>query len=199
MTTAQLLPMNQALLSNHAPSRSRMVGRIMDSTSKSTSTCSGEPTNQSYENKDRLLVQPIPGTYQQLFQALLVTDFNLGTPAQSPFSRVASSPRTLPPELCDRVLSFLTVHRVQQDKVRATNCSSHDGIHSLRHTLRDNETTWWLSKTGSMPNGRGKQWVQYLLDESSNLVRVSSVSIKIPPMPQGPLSVREFCLQTFFD
>eukprot|EP00522_Entomoneis_paludosa_P011999 CAMPEP_0172442260 /NCGR_PEP_ID=MMETSP1065-20121228/2731_1 /TAXON_ID=265537 /ORGANISM="Amphiprora paludosa, Strain CCMP125" /LENGTH=261 /DNA_ID=CAMNT_0013192061 /DNA_START=28 /DNA_END=813 /DNA_ORIENTATION=+ len=135
-----------------------------------------------------LLVRPIPGSYQQLFHSLLTTDFD-------PTSR---TPKTLPPELCNRVLSFLTVKRVQQKNVCATNSSSHDGVHHLSTTLLENECTWWLSRAGSMPDGRGQQWIQYLLNRhNSCLQRLSAVSVKIPPMPQGPLSAREFVLQSF--
>ena len=133
------------------------------------------------------LLRQFPCTYDQLYGKLLETCFDEEDPST-----------TLPPELCKNVMSFLCVKPVEPDMVRATSCSSHDGIHDLGASLVDSESSWWLSRPGSMPSGRGQQWVQYTLDgQKGNMKRVSSVSIKIPPMPQGPLSVRQFCLQTF--
>eukprot|EP00527_Entomoneis_sp_CCMP2396_P002279 CAMPEP_0198149946 /NCGR_PEP_ID=MMETSP1443-20131203/48729_1 /TAXON_ID=186043 /ORGANISM="Entomoneis sp., Strain CCMP2396" /LENGTH=155 /DNA_ID=CAMNT_0043815117 /DNA_START=288 /DNA_END=755 /DNA_ORIENTATION=+ len=69
-----------------------------------------------------------------------------------------------------------------------------------------------------MPGGRGEEWIEFQLvrggggsegekkkrktiekttnqtPPSCSMVRLSAISISIPPMPQGPLSVREFCL-----
>eukprot|EP00527_Entomoneis_sp_CCMP2396_P001594 CAMPEP_0198145510 /NCGR_PEP_ID=MMETSP1443-20131203/23999_1 /TAXON_ID=186043 /ORGANISM="Entomoneis sp., Strain CCMP2396" /LENGTH=261 /DNA_ID=CAMNT_0043809187 /DNA_START=10 /DNA_END=791 /DNA_ORIENTATION=+ len=140
------------------------------------------------EEENPVLVRPLPCSYDQLFNKLLSTDFAPSSP----------SPSTLPPDLCKKVLSFLTVKKVKQEQVSATNCSSRDGIHPLSFSLVDSESSWWLSQPGSMPSGRGEQWVQYTLNRfQGNLQRLSAVSVTIPPMPQGPLSVREFCLQAF--
>ena len=46
-----------------------------------------------------------------------------------------------------------------------------------------------------MPGGQGRQYVQYSL--TPTLCRLRRVSMKIPPLPLGPLSVREFHLETF--
>ena len=141
--------------------------------------------NEEDNGGDPILVRPTPCTYDKLFDTLCTIDFD----------HKSNRPRTLPPDLVEYVLSFLTVKRVKQEQVRATNSSSHDGIHPLAFCLYDHDSSWWLSSHGTMPGGRGQQWVQFQL--SHNLRRLSSVSIKIPPMPQGPLSVREFCLQAF--
>lgn len=148
-----------------------------------------EPPAVDEATNNPLLVRPIARSYKQLYDALRNFDFR-----SSPLSQQM----TLPAELCERVLSYLTVKRVKQENVEATLCSSHDNVHHLSQTLVGNETTWWLCRPGTMPNGRGNQWVQYIMNRHEmNLQRLSAVSIRIPPMPQGPLSVKEFCLQSF--
>lgn len=134
-----------------------------------------------------LLVQSLPCTYQQLLNELLRTNFD----------QSLASEKFLPRNLAERVLSYLTVEGVQHEQVCATTSSSHDGMHPLSQSLIDNNNTWWLSRPGTMPNGRGEQWVQYSMNWEGDVRRISTVSIKIPPMPLGPLSVREFCLQKF--
>lgn len=132
-----------------------------------------------------ILLRPTPCSYDTLLETLCTLDFN-------PTSTI---PQTLPADMVKLVLSFLTVKRVKPEEVQATNCSSHDGIHPLSFCLLDHDNSWWLSSHGSMPGGRGQEWVQFQLHQ--HLRRLSSVSLKIPPMPQGPLSVREFGLQAF--
>ena len=60
-----------------------------------------------------------------------------------------------------------------------------------------NQPTWWMSRNGTMPHGVGRQYVECCLTppQSSSLyslVRLSSVSVSIPPLPLGPKSVRTF-------
>ena len=43
-----------------------------------------------------------------------------------------------------------------------------------------------------MPQGRGEEWVECGLCEPTTLRRVQAVYMSIPPLPVGPLSVREF-------
>ena len=132
-----------------------------------------------------LILRSCPGTYRQLLEMLYTLDFD----------KKAEQPQVLPSELATRVLSFLVVEPVKRSQVRPVCCSTHDRIHPLFESLTDRETTWWLAEQGSMPKGRGRQYVQYSL--SPTLCRLKRVSMKIPPLPQGPLSVREFYLETF--
>mmetsp|Transcript_4262 Transcript_4262/g.8955 ORF Transcript_4262/g.8955 Transcript_4262/m.8955 type:complete len:250 (+) Transcript_4262:87-836(+) len=176
-TSMQRVPLNEARLLD------LLAGSFPESSMPSL-----RQANELSGHDNSLLVRPIPGSYTQVLNGLMTLDFAPG----------GNAPRTLPPELSKRVLSYLTVQRVRQQNIVATNTSSHDNMHDLSMTLIDNGTTWWLSRPGSMPNGRGSQWVQFLLNHNGGcLERLSSVSIKIPPMPQGPLSVKEFCLQQF--
>lgn len=96
----------------------------------------------------------------------------------------------LPAELAKQVLQFLVIERVDPEAVEIVGCSSHDKIHPLAACLSEDETTWWISGDQSMPRGRGCEYVQ--LSVGPILRRLAAVSIKIPPLPQGPLSVREF-------
>ena len=107
----------------------------------------------------------------------------------------SSEPQRLPAELLQRILSFLVIERVYPIEVKAINCSSHDKVHALSRCLVDEHWSWWLSAPGTMKGGRGQQYVQFLL--GPRLRRLSSICIKIPPLPQGPLSVREFLVQQF--
>jgi len=136
-----------------------------------------------------LLLKGCPGTHQQLLDFMYTFDFD--------DPRSSSSPKVLPPELASRVISYLIVEPVQMTQVRPKCSSTHDGIHPLMESLTDSENTWWLSRPGTMPGGKGREYIQYSLTTASTLCRLRRVSIKIPPIPVGPLSVREFYLETF--
>lgn len=129
-------------------------------------------------------------------------------------------PKVLPPELAKRVLDFLLIAPVDASLTRVQSASSHDGVHPLSEALTDSEQTWWLTQPGTMPAGKGQAYLQCALSASSSrrrrstpsassspssslssstttLCRVRRVGVKIPPLPHGPLSVREFHLQSF--
>lgn len=99
-------------------------------------------------------------------------------------------------DLAERVASFLTIKRVEQKDVQVKGCSSTDGSHPIADCLSPSEDTWWISGAESMPGGRGSEFVEFQLSATS-LRRLSRVGIKIPPLPQGPLSVRDFVIQAF--
>jgi hypothetical protein len=135
-----------------------------------------------------LLVSPMKCSYVEILQLLNRVDFSAGTQS-------ANNEKVLSPELAQRILQYLTIKRVNQGQVRVLECSSHDRGHPLVCCLSPDEETWWMSANRTMPLGRGQQWVQFAL--SPTLCRLSAVLLKIPPLPQGPLSVREFFLQAF--
>jgi hypothetical protein len=118
----------------------------------------------------------------------------LGLVEELDFDSKSSPSRVLPPELAFRVLQFLVIQRVDPNLVETIGCSSHDEVHPLEACLSDDETTWWISERHSMPCGRGREYIQLSLGPT--LRRLSAVSIKIPPFPQGPLSVREFLIES---
>lgn len=133
-----------------------------------------------------LLLEGSPITHRQMLDMLYTLDFD---------DKAKEVPKVLPLELAARVVSFLTVEPAQPNRVRPICSSTHDGVHPLSESLSESETTWWLAHQGSMPQGKGRQYIQYSL--SHTLCRLRRVVLKIPPLPLGPLSVREFYLETF--
>merc|ERR1719387_598586 len=73
--------------------------------------------------------------------------------------------------------------------VSLTSCSSTRGDFPLSEVLTSNVSTWWISAEQSMPGGVGEEWLQFSFGGTR---RVSFLGIRIPPLPMGPLSVREF-------
>jgi len=96
---------------------------------------------------------------------------------------------------------------------------------SIKNALDPATDTWWISGPNSMPKGLGSEWIAFALagaqpqaggsssssssggGDSSSIsiiptssrprpVRVARVDMRIPPMPSGPLSVRDFHLES---
>lgn len=111
---------------------------------------------------------------------------------QIKFYPPAGTAKHLPSELSTYVSNFLTVKKVMHDEVEAVAASSEDSPHKLAECLVDNDESWWMSRHGSMPAGRGGEYVEFRLAKRPVLRRLVAVHIRIPPLPQGPLSVREF-------
>eukprot|EP00439_Symbiodinium_sp_Y106_P054885 s2510_g7.t1 len=72
----------------------------------------------------------------------------------------------LPDNVVELVVSQLEIRSVQSDEVRVTNCSSGRHDFDISVVLNEREDEW----------------------------RISFVAMKIPPLPHGPLSVRDFHL-----
>ena len=116
---------------------------------------------------------------------------------QIDFFSASGGPRSkssccLPAEICSHVANFLTVQRCVHSEVEAVSATSMDSIYKLEGCLVDDEDSWWLSSFGSMPGGRGDEYVEVRLAKANTMRRIQSVSMSIPPLPVGPLSVREF-------
>ena len=64
--------------------------------------------------------------------------------------------------------------------------------------LDPNTANWWISGNGSMPLGMGGEELTFELGGEEGegggggLRRLRKLELKIPPLPQGPLSVRDF-------
>lgn len=93
-----------------------------------------------------------------------------------------------PEEIVWKVTDFFRVEPVVADNVIAVNASSHDKRHPLEESLTPSTNTWWISGFGSMPLGKGKEFVEFEL--AKTVCRLSTFKIEIPPLPSGPLSVR---------
>lgn len=106
--------------------------------------------------------------------------------------RTSKQSNHLPSELCAQVANFLTVQRCVHSEAEATSASSMDSVYKLEGCLLDDENSWWLSGPASMPGGKGSEYVEVRLTKKCTIRRVQSVSMRIPPLSVGPLSVREF-------
>jgi len=81
--------------------------------------------------------------------------------------------------------------RIDLDRV-VVRASSTRGDFPLQTVLEDDDRKWWISKPGSFSLGRGEEYLEFEF-ASSTFVQVMGISI--PPMPMGPLSVREFSVE----
>lgn len=80
---------------------------------------------------------------------------------------------------------------IQDDVISVSCASTTRGDFPLKEILTTNERSWWISADGSFELGYGREWLEFSF---GGLKRISYIGIRIPPMPQGPLSVREFVL-----
>lgn len=133
---------------------------------------------QSNKGRNLLVLMEIGCTYRELLRLI----------EKLPAVRLEERDEVLPPEIIEKIASFLTVVPVVPVDVVAVRASSSDGSHTLQDCLSTDKSTWWISSFGSMPNGKGEEFVEFRL--SSKPCRLRSVSIEIPPLPMGPLSVR---------
>lgn len=97
----------------------------------------------------------------------------------------------LPDNVVELVVSQLQILSVQSDEVRVTNCSSGRDDFDISVVLNEHEDEWWISEPGSCPGGVGQEYLDFSFDA---VRRISFVAMKIPPLPHGPLSVRDFHL-----
>ena len=137
-------------------------------------------------------------TIHKLFQAVANSDNDVDVDDHS-YYQITKSSRlaSLPLDACQRIADFFVIEPVRMDQVEVISCSSHDANCDPNNVLSDDENSWWISEPGSMPGGVGNQEIEFLLNNASNsLRRVQEVCIKIPPMPQGPLSLRTFQIFT---
>eukprot|EP00931_Biecheleriopsis_adriatica_P060644 TRINITY_DN36430_c0_g1_i1.p1 TRINITY_DN36430_c0_g1~~TRINITY_DN36430_c0_g1_i1.p1 ORF type:complete len:334 (-),score=39.80 TRINITY_DN36430_c0_g1_i1:74-1021(-) len=96
----------------------------------------------------------------------------------------------VPDMIGDQVLSYLRVPRVQQKELVVLGASSSRGDYPLEVVLNADESEWWISASGSCPGGLGREYLEFSLGPS--LRRLSFIGLRIPPLPYGPLSVRDF-------
>ena len=103
-------------------------------------------------------------------------------------------------DVINHILSHLTISRVSADSVVAISSSSIDDSSpercTLQHALDPSEDNWWISAAGSTPGGVGAEFVTFRLSDDLKPRRIERVRLRIPPMPSGPLSVRDFHLES---
>jgi hypothetical protein len=143
---------------------------------------------------------PHYSSYAQLVQTVQGINFDADR-RRAP----SSHPMKLSVELCERVAQYFVILPVSMEHVVATGCSSQqlDAISGntplmpLAACLTEDETTWWISGEGLDIR---PQYVEFNLTAPvSSVCQLRAVSIKIRPLPYGPLSVRHFVLQTDAD
>jgi len=96
----------------------------------------------------------------------------------------------LPDNIMAQVIEYLRVLRVAESDVSVAGCSSSRGDFPLNVVLAPREDQWWISAADSMPDGTGNEYLEFSFGRIPR--RVSFVALKIPSLPYGPLSVRDF-------
>lgn len=159
--------------------------------------------DQFHMEDEPFIVQEMQSSYRELVQLIAhLPMVKQEFPATAPDTTASafcssSSSSSLPQELIRKIASYFIIERVTHSQVQAIQASSTAGRFPLQEVLRDDDTTWWISSTGSMPKGRGHEYVQFRLGPV--LRRLSAISIKIPPLPLGPLSVRTIRLDVLLE
>lgn len=95
----------------------------------------------------------------------------------------------LPDLVARKIADHLCLHTMVPSEVLVRGCSSARGDFPISAVLNANENEWWISSSGSTPAGRGNEYLEFSF---GGFKRVSFVALKIPPLPVGPLSVRDF-------
>uniref|UniRef100_A0A7S1FWK5 Uncharacterized protein n=1 Tax=Corethron hystrix TaxID=216773 RepID=A0A7S1FWK5_9STRA len=112
----------------------------------------------------------------------------------------------LPDHLARYATTFFDVVRVRPHEVTCVAASSNAMAgNDLRGIMSDNDLEWWISSPGRgepygaerlpFKTGLGREYLEFSMSTSQVPRRVSAVGVKIPPLPQGPLSVRRFHLE----
>lgn len=96
----------------------------------------------------------------------------------------------LPNNVAEQVAGCLRIHCVIPAEIGVTGCSSIRGDFPLGACLNTEENEWWISGAGTTPGGVGSEYLEFSMGSEPR--RVSFVAMKIPPLPHGPLSVRDF-------
>mmetsp|Transcript_6392 Transcript_6392/g.9143 ORF Transcript_6392/g.9143 Transcript_6392/m.9143 type:complete len:299 (+) Transcript_6392:84-980(+) len=104
----------------------------------------------------------------------------------------------VPDDIARYIASFLVVEKVDFQKVEATSASSTRGDYPLSSVLSNKPHTWWISGDGGITSGRG-EYIEFRLQQNGGIRRLHLVGLSIPPLPMGPLSVRNFRIDWSMD
>jgi len=102
-----------------------------------------------------------------------------------------------PANVAELIADFFRIWPVDFSKVCVSGASSSRDDCPLASVLNDVDDEWWISGVGSMPRGIGCEYLEFSLGPRPR--QVSVVAVKIPPWPQGPLSVRHVHLLALRD
>eukprot|EP00445_Apocalathium_hangoei_P007470 CAMPEP_0203866342 /NCGR_PEP_ID=MMETSP0359-20131031/15891_1 /ASSEMBLY_ACC=CAM_ASM_000338 /TAXON_ID=268821 /ORGANISM="Scrippsiella Hangoei, Strain SHTV-5" /LENGTH=265 /DNA_ID=CAMNT_0050784415 /DNA_START=175 /DNA_END=971 /DNA_ORIENTATION=+ len=95
--------------------------------------------------------------------------------------------------MAEQISAYLRIDFLKGTDTSITGCSSYRGDYPIEVALNSKEDEWWISEAGSMPGGVGREFLAFSFGAMPR--RVSFVGVRIPPMPSGPLSVRNFHLE----
>merc|ERR1712203_209081 len=98
----------------------------------------------------------------------------------------------LPGSVVDGIVEGLRIQRVAAADISVAGCSTTRSDFELDAVLDGQDDTWWISGPGTCQRGIGKEYLEFSFGSTPR--RVSFCGMKIPPLPQGPLSVRDFHL-----
>eukprot|EP00854_Cymbomonas_tetramitiformis_P027250 gene27250-33556_t len=107
--------------------------------------------------------------------------------------------KTFIPEVLEKVLAYLKIQNVNSHEVRATSCTS-EGEPAIRYSykkecsLEAGKSSCWISRDEQGPE---PEHIVYSIGPCAR--RVDYVSLCIPILPHGPLSVRKFQLEYFIE
>jgi hypothetical protein len=98
----------------------------------------------------------------------------------------------LPDNVVQLISHQLLIERVSEGDISVSGCSSSRNDFPPDVVLNDDRSEWWISAPRSMPSGCGSQYLEFAFGAVPR--RIEFVAMSIPPMPSGPLSVRDFHL-----
>ena len=105
----------------------------------------------------------------------------------------------LPTDVAKHTAKFLQIKDIVKSEISVTRASSTRGDYPLSSVLGNEDGTWWISAEGSMESGQGEEYLEFSLSRTGVARRCSFVGLSIPPLPQGPLSVRKFRIDWSYD
>ena len=123
----------------------------------------------------------------------------LGSAAYQDIVRLMCRGLSLPIDVAKHTTKFLQIKHIENNHISVVRASSTRGDYPLSSVLGNEEGTWWISSEGSMESGQGEEYLEFSLSPNGTARRCSYVGLSIPPLPQGPLSVRKFRIDWSYD
>ncbi len=123
----------------------------------------------------------------------------LGSAPYQDIVRLMCRGLSLPIDVAKHTTKFLQIKHIEKNHVSVVRASSTRGDYPLSSVLGNEEGTWWISAEGSMHGGQGAEFLEFSLSPNGTARRCSYVGLSIPPLPQGPLSVRKFRIDWSYD
>ena len=123
----------------------------------------------------------------------------LGSAPYQDIVRLMCRGLSLPIDVAKHTTKFLQIKHIEKNHVSVVRASSTRGDYPLSSVLGNEEGTWWISGEGSMESGQGAEFLEFSLSPNGTARRCSYIGLSIPPLPQGPLSVRKFRIDWSYD